>query len=333
MNIDTKDKVLKTKKIMEFVSSKIAIGEAKIDKTPGLYALNIKDSTKSITSIIGAINYDEKKIFFPNEETHPEKLNGYKEIFDKYKMQINPVLTFYKNGDSITSLLHNVIKSQPKIEAKIRESEYRLWAINNPIDLINIKNSISKIDRMYIADGHHRFSIFQGVSRKTSAKIMVSLTDAESVCMKSCHRVIVGSLDNDWKQKIFRYCVLEPVSCSESKSDIIIHFRGGQRYRVLFKPEILRELSIYFAVDNIIFKEAFGIDNKDGIIFPLPGTVSASDAQKVFDLYEGSSVIVFIPELDISEFFKVVDNGEKLPPTSTWFEPKMIDGFLMSRFG
>lgn len=333
MNVDTKDKALKTREIMEFIASKISSGEAKIDKTPNLYALNIKNHSKNITSIIGAINYNEKKVLFPNEDTHPEKIKTYKEIFNNYKMQINPVLTFYKNGPSITSLLKNVMNTPPKIEASIKDSEYKLWSIGNPADLANIRNNISQIDRLYIADGHHRFSIFQSLSRKIAAQIMISLTDAESICMKSCHRVIIGQVDNNWRLKINQYCVLERVFTHSHSKDIVLCFRNGETYRVLFREEILEKFAVYFAVDNIIFKKSFGLDHSENRIFPLPGTISLQDAEKIFSLYDGSSAIVFIPELDISEFFKVVDNGDKLPPTSTWFEPKIIDGFLMSKFG
>ncbi len=332
MNIDTKNKVVKTKQIMEFILSKISSGDVKVAKEPGLYALNIKDNIKNITSIIGAIRYDEKKILFPNEAIHPDKLNSYKEIFNRYKMQINPVLTFYKNGCSIKSLLNNIVKREPKIDVKIKDTQYKLWAINNPIDLINIKNNIAKIDRIYIADGHHRFSIFQEAPRKAATKIMISLTDAESVCMKSYHRVIIGEIDDNWMQRILKYCIVVPLSHLSSHNDIIIYFKNEQKYKVIFKPEVLANLPMYFAVDNIIFKETFEINRSNREIFPLPATISPLDAHKIFDLYKESSVIVFIPELDISEFFEIVDNGEKLPPTSTWFEPKIVDGFLMSHF-
>ncbi len=333
-NIEAPNKVEKTAEIMEFLHNKIASGTARMDKDPGLYALNISDETKNVTSIIGSINYDEKNILFPNEDVDINKMNKYREIFKQYKIQINPVLTFYKNGPSVESLTRlTMLNVRPKIETNINGVSYKLWAIKNPIELDNIRLQLADINRVYIADGHHRFSIFRMVSRKTSAKIMISLMDAESICLKSCHRVVVGPIDPNWMQKLSPYCIIdkivEPVYDKES---IVLHFRDGSAYRILFRPEVIITTSMYSAINNVILKEAFRVKEKERI-YPLPGTINFSDIPKIFDLYKHSSVIAFMPELDISDFFKVVDNGHKLPPTSTWFEPKIVDGFLISHFG
>jgi uncharacterized protein (DUF1015 family) len=337
LNIDTKDKLNRTKEILEFLKGKIAKGEAKIDSEPAMYVLNINDGMKSSTSIIASVHYDEKKIFFPNEDTHPDKISGYRRVFEAYKLQINPVLTFYKNGPTIKSLVENTVNFRPKVQTSINGALYTLWQIKNPLEIENIKNSVKEIDRLYIADGHHRFSIFQGMPNKASLRIMVSLTDARSICLKSCHRVIVGKIPDEWIQRISKYCVMEVLTNNDISLEncILIKFRDSYTYKVIFRNDIIDKISLFSAVDNIIFKEAFGIDDhkREGRIFPLPGNITFADYDKIFSLYSNSSIIVFIPDICISEFFKIVDNGNKLPPTSTWFEPKIIDGFLMSHFG
>jgi uncharacterized protein (DUF1015 family) len=337
LNTDTKDKLRRTKDILALLKGKIAMGEAKMDSEPAIYALNINDGMKSSTSIIAAVHYDEKKIFFPNEDTHPDKIKGYRRVFDTYKLQINPVLTFYKDGPTIKSLVENTVNFRPKVQASINGALYTLWQIKNPLEIENIKNSVREINKLYIADGHHRFSIFQGMQNKTSLRIMVSLTDARSICLKSCHRVVVGKIPKDWIQKISKYCIMEVLDGNDISLEncILIKFRDGYTYKVIFRSDVIDKISLYSAVDNIIFKEALGIHESDreGKIFPLPGDITFDDCNNIFSLYSGSSMIVFIPDICISEFFKIVDNGNKLPPTSTWFEPKIIDGFLMSHFG
>jgi uncharacterized protein (DUF1015 family) len=296
--------------------------------------LNVSDNTKDVTFLLGAINYDEKDILFPNEDTDYNKIKGYKEIFDKYKIQINPVLTFYKDGPSMRSLIKStMIGVPPKIQVYVNGTQYKLWAIKNPIDLEHIKKGLRDISRVYIADGHHRFSIFQELSKKVSAKIMISLTDSDTICLKSCHRVIIGPIKPNWQQEITKYCVLELLQTSSPTNGVIMKLKNGETYRILLKPEVLATVSIYYAVDNMILQESLGVTNKSDHIYPLPGSICFSDSDKVFDLYTESSAIIFIPNLNISEFFKIVDNGNKLPPTSTWFEPKIVDGFAIMNFG
>jgi uncharacterized protein (DUF1015 family) len=327
---NSKDKVQKTAEIMEFILKNISNGKAKIDKEPGLYVINIKDEIKSVTSVVGAVDYDERKILLPNEDTQGEKLKGYREIFKKYKMQINPVLGFYKDGPSIASLVKNTTEYPAKIQATVNGVQYTLWSIKNPIDLANIKESLNSVKKVYIADGHHRFSIFQSISSKTFAKLIISLTDSNSIRLKSCHRVVIGKISDNWMQIMSRDCIFDVSGDFDITKDIVVKFRDGMTYRVLFRPEIIKKNPLYLVIDQMILHEAFNIGQREKRIYPLPGSVNFSDSQAIFDLYRDSSVIVFIPPLEISEFFRIVDGGNKLPPTSTWFEPKIIDGFIMN---
>jgi hypothetical protein len=78
---NSKDKVKKTAETMEFILKNISSGNAKIDREPGIYIINIEDESKSVTSIVGAIGYNEREVLLPNENTQIEKLIGYGEIF------------------------------------------------------------------------------------------------------------------------------------------------------------------------------------------------------------------------------------------------------------
>ncbi|MDR1488207.1 MAG: DUF1015 family protein [Holosporales bacterium] len=333
INTDTKDKVQKTNNILNFLKNMIAKGEAKIEQSPCIYVLNIQNYKQNVTSIIGSVHYNERNIFIPNENIHQDKLLEYKKTFDKYKIQVNPLLTFYKGENTISSLTESTTRYPPKIEADIDGSTYRLWSIKNPIDLETIKSSFDSVNKLYIADGHHRFAIFNNMPRKTSTKIMVSVTDANSICLKSCHKVIVGNISDNWIQKISKYCILEILDEGDMKNNILINFKDGPTYKVTFRTEVVQNMSLYYIVNNIIINEVFGIKDVENSVFPLPGTVSFSDSQRIFELYQNSSAVIFIPSIDVSEFFKIVDNGDKLPPTSTWFEPKIIDGFVIMNFG
>jgi uncharacterized protein (DUF1015 family) len=135
---------------------------------------------------------------------------------------------------------------------------------------------------------------------------------------------------DNWMQTLSKYCLFDVSSDCDITKDIIVKFRNGMTYRVLFRSEVLEKTPLYFVIDQMILHKAFNISNKEKRIYPLPGNINFSDSQAIFDLYKDSSVIVFIPPLEISEFFKIVDIGNKLPPTSTWFEPKIIDGFIMN---
>ncbi len=333
-NCDTKDKIEKTKLIMNFLKQKINSGIAKIDQEPVLYILRVNTPEKSVTSIIGEINYNDREIFLPNEEIHKNKLDFYKSVFDEYKMQINPVLTFYRGNDSVVSMTKFITKKQPEVSAFIKDMSYKLWKINNPENLNQITKALEKIDKLYIADGHHRFAMFHDRENPFNAKIMVSITDSDSILLKSCHRVITKKITPLWRKKLEEYCELNQISPNNApQSDkILIKFRDGALFEIMFRYDKFHNTAMHRIIKNTIIQHSFEIEDYNNQVFLVGGNMSVEKSDQIFKNYQNGSAVIFVPNIQMSEFFKVLDSANKLPPTTTWFEPKIIDGFLISKY-
>ena len=329
-NSDTTNKIQKTESIIEFLSDQINKGVARIDQSLGLYILKITDHVKSVISVVGEVDYNDKSIFFPNEETHHDKLEHYKKMFHRYKLQTNPILTFYKNGISIKAMVDDVLVTTPTISANINGVHYEMWYITNLKKIEEIKSNLQQVDKLYIADGHHRFSMFNNMNSKLSAKIVISVTDSDSILIKSCHRVILGSFDQNWIQKISKFANVERLTnLGNIENGITLVLKPGEIFLITLKNS---SGNLYETIKNDIIKGSFGIRSYEDNVFPLPGNIKFSDTSKIFELYKNSSAIIFIPGIDILDFFNTIDSGRKLPPTSTWFEPKIVDGFVVRKF-
>ncbi|MDR2666656.1 MAG: DUF1015 family protein [Holosporales bacterium] len=332
-NFDTRTKVPKTYDIMNFLNQQIANGIAKIDGVASLYVLRLTAQDKGVVFVVGEVNYDDKIIFCVNEDVHDEKLKIYKNIFNQFKMQITPILTFYKSGRSVSSTVKDVTLLPPTLSAHISGVFYELWQIHDPLIVERIKHSLAEVEKLYVADGHHRLSMFNSSISKVSAKIIVSITDSDSVILKSCHRVIVGEIQKGWREDIQSYATLEKI-----RDDITLHngkillvLKNNEKYAINLNLDV-ENTELYDAVKNKIIHNSLGVSDYDGRVFPLPGTLDINNSQQIFNLYKGSSAIIFIPDITISNFLKMMETGEKLPPTSTWFEPKIIDGFIVRKF-
>ncbi len=333
-NCDTKNKIDKTKVIMDFLKQKINSGIAKIDQEPALYILKVDTAEKSVTSIIGEINYNDRDVFLPNEEIHKDKLDFYKNVFDEYKMQINPVLTFYRGNDSVISITKFITEKQPEVSAFIQGMSYKLWKVSNPENLNRITNTIAKIDKLYIADGHHRFAMFHARENLLNAKIMVSITDSDSILLKSCHRVITKNITPLWRKKLEEYCDLNQINPKNTPRNdkILIKFRNGALFEINFKYDKFHDTAIHRIIKNTIIRYSFEIEDYNNQVFPVGGNMSPEKSDQIFKNYQNGSAIIFVPNIQMSEFLKILDSGSKLPPTTTWFEPKIIDGFLISKY-
>lgn len=333
-NWDTKNKIDKTKLIMDFLTNKINNGIAKIDQEPSLYVLKVDTPGKSVTSIIGEINYNDREVFLPNEEIHQDKLEFYKSIFAEYKMQINPVLTFYRENESIVSITKTITEQSPGVSAVIKGMIYNLWKISDLESLRRINKVLEKVDRLYIADGHHRFAMFHDREKLINARIMVSITDSDSILLKSCHRVITKNITLSWRKKLEEYCELhqiDPQNASKSNK-ILIKFRDGSLFEIKFRYDKFHDTAMHHIIKNTIIQHSFEVSDYNNEVFPVGGNMSVEKSDQIFKNYKNGSAIIFVPDIQISEFFKILDSGNKLPPTTTWFEPKIIDGFLISKY-
>ena len=327
----TESKVKFAENVLHHIDRQIANGSARIDRNPGIYILRITSNSKRITSVIGEIDYNEKSVLFMNEGIHKQKLESYKSMFQKFKIQANPVLTFYKNGQSIETIVSEILLLPPTTIANIDGMLYELWQITDPIETGKIKYNLKAIERLYIADGHHRFSLFTSIPRKNSARLIISITDSNSILLKSCHRIIFGSISHTWKEKISQFGALEKINSFKNTSGkVVISFPNNDNYAIDFRESATK--SIFEIVKKDVIGFSLGVTNYEENVFPLPGNIGPQEASKIFSLYKSGAVAIFIPSMSIAEFLDVIDNGHKLPATSTWFEPKIIDGFIVRKF-
>jgi len=329
---NSSDKIQQTQNILMYLNSQIANGSAKIDAVPGLYILRTTSSQKRMLSIIGEIDYNEKSVLFTNEEIYSQKLECYKSMFQKFKIQTSPVLTFYKNHISIEATVADILNTIPTISANIGGILYELWRVSNARDISRIKQMLGSIDRLYIADGHHRFSLFTNVISKTSAKLIISVTDANSILLKSCHRVVCGAISMNWREKILQLGDLEKINSFDNVAGkVVLVFPTGENFAVDFRDKYANK-NIFDIVKKDVIEFCFGVRDYDDNVFPLPGNVSPAEANAIFRLYKNASMAIFVPSINISDFLDIIDNGHKLPATSTWFEPKIVDGFILRKF-
>lgn len=327
----TESKVEFAKNVLHHIDRQIANGSARIDASPGLYVLRITSNSKCVMLLIGEIDYNEKSVLFMNEGIHKPKLESYKSMFQKFKIQTNPVLTFYKNGQAIEEIVAETLHCSPTTIASIDGMLYELWQITNPIEIEKIKRSLKAVNRLYIADGHHRFSLFTSLPTKNSAKLIISITDSNSILLKSCHRIVFGSISPKWQSKISQFGTIEKIhSFKNTSGKVVMSFPSNDIYAVDFRENATK--SIFEIVKKDIIEFSFGITNYEENVFPLPGNISPQDAPQIFSLYKSGTVAIFVPSISIVDFLDVIDNGHKLPATSTWFEPKIVDGFIVRKF-
>jgi uncharacterized protein (DUF1015 family) len=327
------NRVSNTSRVMKFIKTQISNGIAIQDQQAGFYVLKTMVCGQLITALIGEIDYDNRDIFCQTEEINTRTLSVYQKLFDEYKMQINPVLAFYDDTKTIESVTQTLTSCPPDIVVTANGSTYQLWQISNPSAIAKIVDEMRFVQRLYIADGNHRFAMFYSRTVKSMAKIMIAIMDSSSIQLKSFHKVIIGALPVDWKESLQEYftVILAETDIHDDRTAIILKLYNSVTYKIIPKACLL-DTPIYETIKTQIIRYAFKIQKKDCRVFNVPGNLELEDAEKIFDLYKESTAIIFVPNLRMMNFLRIVNNHEKLPPTSTWIEPKIIDGLLIRKF-
>jgi len=121
----------------------------------------------------------------------------------------------------------------------------------------------------------------------------------------------------------------------EEKGDISIYYNGQWWTLGLPKPEnsdVVSGLDVA-RLQNHILKPIFGIENPrtDKRINFVGGIRGTEELEKLVKNGDYELAISMYPT-SIQELVDVSDEGELMPPKSTWFEPKIKSGFIIHTF-
>jgi uncharacterized protein (DUF1015 family) len=200
-----------------------------------------------------------------------------------------------------------------------------------------------KVPFTYIADGHHRAASAAKVSQQLKDSedaryFLTTIFPANQLAILDYNRVVkdLNGLSSDvFLQKLEQEFSIEKANAPVKPA--ALHqfgmFLSGQWYTLTAKEGTFRNdpigvLDVTILQENILEK-LLGvgdprvdkrIDFVGGIrgLGELEKRVNSGDMSVAFSLYPVS----------IQQLFDIADNGNVMPPKSTWFEPKLRDGLL-----
>ena len=315
-----------------------------------IYEISLKNHKQlGFLALANIDDYLEKKIK-GHENTYQKRMQDRADQMINIETQIGPIYVSYPEDNNINTLLKNFTKQEANYDFdSFDNSHHKLWCINDESDVIKIKEILKSINSLYIADGHHRMGamniIANNYRKNTNNKndFMIAAFPTNQSQIFDYNRVIKdlnGLSEIDFLEKLkinFEISISHgPYKPSSNKNYGMYHH--GKWYSLKFignvesKNDILSNLDInilnnYCLIPILNIKDV----NSDDRIRFIAGCHGLSALEKKVDDNKDSVAFSIFPSL-IEDVMNVANNNLTMPPKSTWFDPKPLDGLVVYEF-
>lgn len=324
------------------------------DPLPAVYVYQISRAGLVQTGIWTITSIDDylSNVVKKHELTRADRETSLINYLQQTGIDANPVLITYSAHPEIDQIIAETICTSPELNFKKEDSIHKLWKIDNEPTLNILISAFSRLPASYIADGHHRAAAASllGIQRR---KLNLKHKGNEeynfftSVYMTTDQLRIHGfnRLVKDLNG-LSAFDLLKALeqnfSIKESSGPVIpakLHEFGmyldGNWYLLLASPDIclgenpLAVLDVTILQDHILSTFLNIADPRtDPRISYTGGLQPLNDLISKVDRGEYAIAFTVYPTT-IDQLIRVADEGEVMPPKSTWFEPKFQVGLLI----
>lgn len=317
-----------------------------------IYELTMNGRTQ--TGIVACASIDDylNNVIKKHENTREEKEIDRIRHVDTCSAQTGPIFLAYRKNDVINDIINRVKKNEPIFDFVADDGIKHVGYVIDDEDYIStIENEFSKINEIYIADGHHRAAsaVKVGLKRRNEKpehdgteefNYFLSVLFQEQELMIMPYNRVVKDLNGyeteKFIEKIKENFDVENVGTEpyepKTKAEVGMYL-DGDWYCLKAKENILSKDAVdgldVSILQNNVLNPILGIedprtDNRIDFIGGIRGMKElerrcALDMKVAFAMYPTS----------IQELFDVADAGKLMPPKSTWFEPKLRSGLFI----
>ncbi len=355
LNVFAEENYSKSKKQFELMKKNSIL---KKDNTDSFYIYKISTKEHSQVGIMGAAKlsaYDNLHIR-GHEEIFFERSQKRMKQMDNLNAQIGPIYAVYPDNKELNDLVEKELVNSPVYSFKgMDRNKHEMWVVNDERKVLQIRDLFNSINRIYIADGHHRMDALLKLSKfkqhqnpnHTGEEIynffMIAIFPTSQARILDYNRLIkdlYGYSAKDFIKEVKKKFKVEKQNSSykPKKSQIFGMYLEKQWYSLELKEKPHQNLFHIINLDiNLLhyylLEPTLGIgdprhDNRIDFIAGFHGLegieskVNSGEAKVGFALFatQMENVISF------------ADNKLHMPPKSTWFDPKPLDGLIAYDF-
>lgn len=339
------------------------------DRTPALYGYEISyqlgGEQKLMRGFFCAVRIEAlgSGCIHPHEMTYSKPKSDRLNILRYCRANTSPVFSLYSSdAKTASSILRETAALSPCIESVNGDGfEHRLWRIEDEAAIRAIQSEMKDRD-IFIADGHHRYETAlafkkemeeQGMSRTGEEPfhytlMFLSNMEDEGLSLLPTHRIVEIDSAIHVKEVLKKYFRVQKIAgdriiSGEAMQKMIENMKGkpmtfglfltntGAFYTLSYQgsdvdlslPECLRTLDVT-VLHRFIFENLLKVKHYE---YEMDPAVAVERAKR------GSfEAVFFLNPTRIQDVRAVALAGQRMPPKSTYFFPKLLTGMVIYKF-
>lgn len=330
------------------------------DKKPSFYIYKIVDRDYQVfNGIVAAASVEdyEHDIIKKHEDTISSREILFKDYLKIVGFNAEPVLLTYPENNTVSKIIKETQQKRAEFEftTTYRDTHY-LWQIDNLKDIKVITETFNEMETLYIADGHHRSS---------SSQLLCADLRSENKKHNGneSYNYFMSYLICETELRIHEFNRLVKDLNGLTKEEFLIQldtlYRIENRGVIPYKPSKQHHFSmyldgefysLYLRKSNYEFKTS--LDTLDAqllyqtILKPILGITDLRNDTRISYISGKKDIINLKSTIDtgkytvgfgmipatINQMKDIADDGLKMPPKSTYIEPKLRSGVTIYEF-
>lgn len=320
------------------------------------YILEIKKGKNIHRGLIVALDVTDysKGRILKHEQTIESNEQEMLRVLTARGAMVKPVLLCHPDKKEISEEMLRLSRKMKNLQAlhtSFGGNEYAVYQVPEEEAQTLMKLYRSLIPKVYIADGHHRCSTGEKLlathgdeKNKDYSLLLAALFPFDQLDILDYNRIVrlpeTLSLTKFMAMlsQIATIRVLTKATKPKHKYELTMVIRG-EWYALEWKPEVLKKYRKQPAIldaevlNKEILEGFLGIKDvrTDNRVEYVSGDSGAERVQDKSQQSESHIGFCIYP-VSFEDLVKISDRGGTLPPKSTWFEPRMINGLVVKSY-
>jgi len=330
------------------------------EDTPSFYLYEEDENGHSQTGLVCLASVDEydKGDIRTHESTRKMKVNDRIRHIRTVGAHTGPIFLAYydtEKTEGIYDIFNDVKLGMSLYKFKTGDNVFHtVWRIKDTVTIKKIQEILSKVDTLYIADGHHRSesaSNIRAEKRDNNPEhngseeynffpaVLFPHTELKILAYNRVVKDLNSLTKDEFFDKIRESFTIESIEgkCDPDTYHNFGMYIDGKWYHLKAKDGTFPVDDPYYSLDVSVLQEnlldsILGIKNpkEDERIDFVGGIRGLKELERFVDSGKFKVAFSMYPT-QMEQLIKISDDGNKMPPKSTWFEPKLKSGLFIHR--